>query len=225
MSPLLPRVPYTLIGIAINPGPTTLSQLICVSFARGTRIARANGAQCAIETLHPGDLILTRDHGAQPIRWIGRAAVRAVGPLAPVVISAGTFGNAGDLVVGPHHRMFLYQRAPRADLTTAELLIEARHLVDDRHVFAREGGVVEYFSLVFDRHEIVFAEGICAESLLVNDAMLQRLPEDLSLEVRARFPGLAHHQHFGTEAGRDLLDRIAAAHPARLKGARQPPIA
>jgi hypothetical protein len=26
--------------------------------------------------------------------------------------------------------------------------------------------------------------------------------------VRARFPGLCHHQHFGTEAGRDLLDAV-----------------
>jgi hypothetical protein len=35
------------------------------------------------------------------------------------------------------------------------------------------------------------------------------LPPDLSREVRARFPGLSQTQHFGTEAGRELLDDAA----------------
>ena len=36
--------------------------------------------------------------------------VRAVGAFAPVVISAGTLGNGGDLILSQHHRVFLYQR-------------------------------------------------------------------------------------------------------------------
>jgi hypothetical protein len=35
------------------------------------------------------------------------------------------------------------------------------------------------------------------------------LPPDLAEKVRARFPGLSQSQHFGTEAGRDLLDEAA----------------
>lgn len=73
-------------------------------------------------------------------------------------------------------------------MTTSELLVQAQHLVDGETVFIREGGFVDYFSLVFDRHEIVYAEGIPAESLMVSEAVINRLPPELSAEVKARFP-------------------------------------
>ena len=211
LSPMAPKTDYTLIRVAADPGAVRLADLVCISFGRGTMIALADGHQVPIETLHPGDRVLTRDHGPQPVRWIGRATLRAVGSFAPVVITAGTLSNSGDLIVGQHHRMFLYQRNRTRLVRTAELLVQAKHLVDDEHVFLREGGFVDYFSLIFDRHEIVYAEGIPAESLMVNDATLSHLPEDLAAEVKARFPGLSQHQHFGTEAGRLALDEIGAA--------------
>jgi len=121
------------------------------------------------------------------------------------VIQAGLLGNSGDLIVSQHHRMFLYQRR-RGALPTAEILVQAKHLVDGERVFIREGAVVEYFSLVFDRHEIIYAEGVPAESLMVNEATVTRLPPEFADEIRARFPGLKQSQHFGTEAGREALD-------------------
>ena len=65
---------------------------------------------------------------------------------------------------------------------------------------------MDYFSLVFDHHEIIYAEGIPAESLMVNDATLNRLPEGLAEQMRAEFPGLSQNPHFGTEAGRQFLE-------------------
>lgn len=211
LSPMAPKTDYTLLRASGDPGAVRLADLVCISFARGTLIALADGRQVPIETLSPGDRVLTRDHGPQPVRWVGRATLRAVGSFAPVVITAGTLGNSGDLIVGQHHRMFLYQRHHTRVVQTAELLVQAKHLVDDERVFLREGGFVDYFSLIFDRHEIIYAEGIPAESLMVNDATLQRLPEDMAAEVKARFPGLSQHQHFGTEASRLALDGIGAA--------------
>ena len=152
--------------------------------------------------------MLTRDHGGQPIRWVGSTTLRAVGAFAPVVIAAGTLGNSGDLIVSQHHRMFLYQRERKPGLATSELLVQAKHLVDNKNIFIREGGFVDFFSLVFDRHEIIYAEGVPAESLMVNDATVNRLPSELSEDVKARFPGLSQNQHFGTEAGRQFLDAI-----------------
>ncbi|MDE3027098.1 MAG: Hint domain-containing protein [Paracoccaceae bacterium] len=211
LSPMAPKTDYTLIRADANPGSARLSDILCVSFTRGTRIALADGRQIAIEDLMPGDRVLTRDHGPQPLRWIGRATMRAVGAFAPVVIAAGTLGNSGDLIVSQHHRMFLYQRNRSHRVKTSELLVQAKHLVDGENVFLREGGFVDYLSLVFDRHEIIYAEGICAESLMVNEATLSRLPEDMAEEVKARFPGLSQNQHFGTEAGRMVLDEIGTA--------------
>ena len=210
LSPIGPQVDYTLLAVEPVPKDLMLADLLCLSFARGTMITRADGSQHPIETLRPGDPILTRDHGRQPIRWIGHARLRAVGAFAPVVIPAGTLGNGGDLVLSQHHRVFLYQRQKLPGLTTSELLVQARHFVDDDRVYLRTGGFVDYFSLVFDHHEIIYAEGIPSESLMVNDATVNRLPPDIAAEVKSRFPGLTQTPHFGTEAGRQFLDNIGA---------------
>ena len=208
LSPMARRLSYVLVDIDTNPQAARLTDLLNISFAQGTLITLPSGKAVEIETLSPGTMVLTRDHGPQPIRWVGRATLRAVGAFAPVVIPAGTMGNAGDLVVSQHHRMFLYQRKRLPGLTTSELLVQAKHLVNDETIFIREGGMVDYFSLIFDAHEIIYAEGIPAESLMVTEATLHRLPPELSAEVKAQFPGLSHLQHFGTEAGREALSAL-----------------
>lgn len=208
LSPIGVGIDYTLVKIEEAPREGRLADLLCISFARGTMITLEGGSQCAIEDLRPEMRVLTRDHGAQALRWVGKATVRAVGSFAPVVIASGTLGNAGDLVVSQHHRMFLYQRQRKSGVLQAELLVQAKHLVDDDSIFLREGGFVDYYSLVFDRHEIIYAEGIPAESLMVTEATVSRLPHDLAEEVKARFPGMAQAQHFGLEAGRQLLENL-----------------
>lgn len=220
LSPIGTQVDYTLLSVEPAPPNMVLSDLLCLSFARGTMITLANGNQCATETLKAGDRVLTRDHGKQRIRWIGHARLRAVGAFAPVVISAGTLGNAGDLIVSQHHRVFLYQRQRLVGLSTNELLVQARHLVDNERVYLREGGFVDYFSLVFDHHEIIYAEGIPSESLMVNDATVSRLPPEIAAEVRTQFPGLTQNPHFGTEAGRQFLEAIGPGSLFKGQGAK-----
>jgi hypothetical protein len=208
LSPIAPRVEYTLIEALEDPGDVRLSDLVCIAFTTGTLITLAGGAQRAIETLAPGDRVLTRDSGPQPVRLVAKATLRALGSFAPVVISAGTLGNESDLVVAPHHRVFLYRRGEKRLGDTAEILVQAKHLVDGEHVWRREGGYVDYYALVFDHHEIVYAEGVPVESLQVSEATLSLMPEELTAEIRARLPNLDHTPHFGTEAGRDMLDRV-----------------
>jgi len=208
LTPIAPRTEYTLLQAADAPDDLRLADLICLSFCRGTLITLGSGAQMPIESLTAGTRILTRDHGPQPVRWIGRATLRARGSFAPVVIAKGTLGNESDLIVGQHHRLFLYQRQRVAGMPTSELLVQARHLVDGDRVFLREGGFAEYFSLVFDRHEIIYAEGIPVESLMVNDATVSSLPGEIAQDLRKQFPGLSQNQHFGTEATRHQLDAL-----------------
>lgn len=206
LSPMVARVDYTLLAAQTDFSDIRIADIIHASFASGTMVTLPGGAQTAIEALQPGDQVLTRDHGPQPIRWIGKATLRAKGSFAPVVISAGTLGNLGDLVVSPHHRIFIYQRGQQRLGGTAELLVQARYLVDDNVVFRREGGFVDYYSLLFDQHEIIYAEGIPAESLMVNQTTVNLLPEELAEDIKTRFPGLSQLQHFGTEARREELD-------------------
>lgn len=210
LAPIPPRTDHTLVTVEEAPAALPLADLMSLSFARGTRVTLADGSQRPVEALRPGDPVLTRDHGRQPLRLLARATLRAVGAFAPVVIGRAVLGNADDLVVGPHHRLFLYLRRRDPGLPTAEVLVQARHLVDGEAVWVREGGFVDYFGLVFDRHEIIYAEGIPVESLLVNEATVPRLPSGLAEEVTGRLPGLTQNQHFGTEADARAVAAIAA---------------
>lgn len=215
LSPLSPRTDYTLLAVRAAEPALPLTELICVSFAAGTRITLPDGRQERIEALGPGQPVLTRDHGPQPVRWIGRATLRAKGAFAPVVVRPGVLGNDAELIVSPHHRLFIYQRGSDRVGGVAEILVQAKHLVDGDLIQRREGGFVDYFSLVFDRHEIVFAEGIAAESLMVNEATVAQLPPEIAEDLRHRFPGLNQSQHFGKEIGREAACGLPGANSPR----------
>lgn len=214
LSPLLHRHLYSLIAADAQPGPIRLADVVAGAFGRGTRIALADGRQVPVEDLAPGDSVITRDHGAQPLRWRGAVTLRAEGAFAPVVVGPGVMGNPHALVVSPHHRLFLYRREARALAGAADLLVQARHLVDGQSILRREGGFVEYFSLVFDAHEVIYAEGVPCESLMVCPSVVTRLPEDLAAPLRAAFPGLNQTAHAGAEIERskadDLLPRLVS---------------
>lgn len=201
LSPMGANIEYSLVKSEVPQADERLIDVLCVSFARGTMITLGDGSQRPIETLAIGDRVLTRDHGPQPLRWLGHVTLRAVGAYAPVIILEGVMGNAADLVVSQHHRMFLYQRHKTRSFPKSEILVQAKHLVNGEQIFLREGGFVEFYSLVFDAHEIIYAEGIPAESLMVTEATVSRLPPDLAAEVKRRFPGVSQIQHFGLEAG------------------------
>lgn len=144
-------------------GTVQLTQLGPACFTLGTRIA-VPGGQRPIEALAVGDLVLTLDHGAQPVRWIGRREVEAKGDDAPVRFAAGTIGNQRALCVSPQHRMLV--RSAMADLLFAapEVLVPARHLVGQAGITCAPRPSVTYMHLLFDRHEILWAEGSLSES-------------------------------------------------------------
>ncbi|NVO23863.1 Hint domain-containing protein [Donghicola sp. C2-DW-16] len=180
---LVPGDDYTLVGISKDDAAQKLAQVACVAFSRGTHITLASGKQAPIETLKVGDRVLTRDSGIQQIRWIGQTTVRAAGAFAPIVITAGTLNNEHDLIVSPEHRLFIYQRQDRLGTGRSEVLIKARHLVNGDTIHWREGGFVDYFQLLFDEHQIIYAEGIAAETLLLDLRTEAALPEDIIQSV------------------------------------------
>jgi len=205
LAALEPRTDYTLVGIEPERARHSFAQVACVSFTRGTRITLASGAQAPIETLKPGDRVLTRDAGPQEIRWIGQSTTRAVGDFAPIVITAGTLNNTGDLVVSPDHRLFIYQRQDALGAGRSELLVRARHLVNGESVYRQPGGFVEYFQLLFDTHQIIFAEGIAAESLLIDTRTESVLPDELRRSMGNLLPGHARAPHLDFEVQEGLL--------------------
>lgn len=176
---LEPRRDYRLVGIDRHAATARLAEVACVSFVRGTRIALAGGEQRPVEELRVGDRVLTRDEGPQPVRWIGHRTLRATGAFAPVLIRKGALHNANDLLLSPDHRILVYQRQDRLGAGRAEVMVKVRHLVNGTTVLLRDGGFVEYFQLLFDDHQIIFAEGIAAESLLVDPRTRAAVPATL----------------------------------------------
>lgn len=160
-----------------------------VCFARGTLIGTVEGDR-PVETLHPGDLIRTRDDGPQPLRWIGGRRVPGRGDLAPVVIGKAVLGNRRRLRVSPQHRLLI--DGPRAELLFGEreVLVAAKHLIDGRRIRSEPCDHVEYWHLLFDRHQIVLAEGIAAESFHPADQSINALDHAARDEVLRIFPEL-----------------------------------
>lgn len=168
---------------------TDINLLGVICFARGTLIETAEGPR-PIETLREGDLVVTLDHGARPVRWIGSCKVPGVGVNAPVRIRRGALGNVRDLWVSQNHRMLV--SGPRAELFFGqpEVLAAAKHLCDGDRIAICPCPEIEYFHFLFDEHEVVFAEACPAESLYPGAQTLGTLDEAARDEIVALFPEL-----------------------------------
>jgi hypothetical protein len=127
--------------------------------------------------------------------------------MAPILIRKGTLNNARDLLVSPEHRLMVYQRRDALGAGTPELLIPARHLVNGDSVVVQDGGFVDYFQLLFDRHHIVYAEGIAAESLFLDPVTEPALPPELLERIAGIAGSHQRRDSHGLDVPRPLLDR------------------
>lgn len=160
-------------------------------FTPGTMILTPEGER-PVEDLRPGDLVVTKDRGAQRVLWAGARTVCGWGQFAPVLIRAGALENRRDLLVSPQHRMIV--KGWRAELHAArpEMLVGAVHLVDGRQVLRAPCERVTYAHFMFEGHEIVFAEGAETESLDPGGELAQATEE-----IRTLFPGLLPERQAG----------------------------
>lgn len=129
-------------------------------FAAGTRICTALGPR-AVETIRVGDLVETLDDGYQPVRARRLDPARA----PAVVIPAGMFGDHGPLRVPPRHRLHRagWRGAPYDSIPG--VLVEVRHLVRAGVLTELAGGEgIDCHHLIFDRPQIICAEGLWSES-------------------------------------------------------------
>ncbi|MGC1495185.1 MAG: Hint domain-containing protein [Sulfitobacter sp.] len=220
LTALSSKTEYRLVGIDTKTARQKYAQVACVSFTRGTHITLATGAQRLIEDLNVGDRVLTRDDGVQDIRWIGQSTVRAVGEFAPICVRAGTLNNENDLIISPDHRLFIYQRTDEVGAGRSELLVKARHLVNGETVVVQDGGFVDYFQLLFDSHQIIYAEGIAAESMLIDMRTKPVLPDDLAMAMGEVIPGHSDLPHAGLDVHENLLNRPDAAELLRKSSGR-----
>jgi hypothetical protein len=180
-------------------------------FVQGTRIDTSRGP-VPVEDIAVGDLILTLDHGYQPVAWHGLRAVPSAGSMAAVRIPAGCFGDHGALAVSPQHR--LHFSGWRAQLYAGEdeVLVKAIHLVRAGCLAQDQSGApVTYHHLLFARHEIICAEGLWSESYYPGPATLAGHDPEVQAELLSLFPELATDPaSYGPSARPEVRAHVAA---------------
>lgn len=174
-------------GTNSDTGFVNASSIPC--FVAGTMIETPTG-DVPVESLQPGDLVMTRDDGAQPLRWIGARTVAAEGDFAPILIRAGSLGQHRDLKVSPQHRVLLRDAYAELLFGEGEVLVAAKDLINGNGIRRCSGGEVTYVHLLFDRHQVVYSEGLATESFLPGPQTCALFERPVLQEIYALFPEL-----------------------------------
>ncbi|MBO9433259.1 Hint domain-containing protein [Ruegeria sp. R13_0] len=168
-----------------------------VCFCAGTMIETPNGPT-SVEALSAGDIVLTKGNGPQCLRWVGSkkldlAALEAAAEkLRPVRISAGALGQglpAKDLLVSRQHRMLVSSKVSERMFGSPDVLVSAIKLAALPGIYVDEEITeVAYFHLLFDQHEVIFADGAPSESLFTGPEAIKAISEEAREEIFALFP-------------------------------------
>lgn len=166
-------------------------------FLPGTTIATPRGP-CPVEDMRPGDMVLTRDNGIQPVQWTGgrdlsQGELRTAPDLRPIRIRAGALGPgmpARDLMVSPSHRVLVTPHILPNAGATGEELHEARDLVGLPGIAQVDTDGLRYIHFMLDRHEVVLSDGAWTESFRPEYLSLCGLEEASRQEILHLFPEL-----------------------------------
>jgi hypothetical protein len=181
----------------------------------GTRVATPSGER-AVETLRAGDLVLTAEGRAAPVRWLGRQTIstRFADPLRvlPVRIAAGALGEnlpRRDLLLSPDHALLV-----------DGALVQAGALVNGTTVRREAASAVPevftYWHVELADHALVLAEGVPAESFIDNVSRLafdnwdqhEAAPEPAPMAELA-MPRAKSHRQVPMATRRRLAERAA----------------
>lgn len=186
-----------------NPGRDANPLSRISGFGPNTHIMTPEG-ELPVEWLATGDRILTRDHGAQPILWMGRARfgrdeLARAPETTPISIAQGALGHGF-----PSHPTWLAQRSRvllsgaevELNAGTDEALSEVSYLRAPGHIEdTPDCEAVCYTYLLLAVHELACANGLWAETLHL-DPVARHVLEDRIPPVLLADPDIAEgHRH------------------------------
>ncbi|MCI5087325.1 MAG: Hint domain-containing protein, partial [Rhodovulum sp.] len=170
-------------------------------FTPGTTIATPRG-EVLVETLREGDKVITRDNGIQEIRWVGERALDGrelskASHLRPIMIKAGSLGQGlpeRDMLVSPNHRVLVSNDRTALYFEEREVLVAAKHLVNNSSIQALDTTGTTYIHFMFDQHEVVLSNGSWTESFQPGDYTLKGMGNAQRNEIFELFPELQSDQ-------------------------------
>ncbi|WP_299649720.1 Hint domain-containing protein [uncultured Tateyamaria sp.] len=157
-------------------------------FASGTLIDTVAGPK-RIDDIVTGDHVPTCDGRTEPVLWVASSTVPGLGRGAPVILEPGLLGAEAPLTVSLQHRVLVSDPRCEAHFGASQVLIPAGHLIDGHQVRRENRKLVTYFHLLFERHEVIRAHGLCSESLLLGDDMRGVMSEAAYVRFEDAFGG------------------------------------
>ncbi|MEO9820864.1 MAG: Hint domain-containing protein [Paracoccaceae bacterium] len=166
-------------------------------FVKGTEVL-TNVGSIAVEHLKIGDLMQT-NNGLQPVRWIARTKIQKSkienNPrLRPVCISKGALGDnlpLRDLYVSRQHKMRVSSKVVQRMFDVSWVFVTAIQLTALPGIFVeKKARTIEYFHILLDDHEIIFAEGAPTESFYAGPLAMTALSPEAKQELETVFPDL-----------------------------------
>lgn len=188
------------VGIVAFPSGVISGTTYVPCFTAGTMIDTPDG-QRAVEDLETGDVVTLYDdpRGSTPLlrvykRTLSAKELEAAPSLRPIRIVAGALGQGlpkQDLLVSRQHRMLVSSEVAKRITGTRDVLIPANKLTLLPGIFVDSSvHSVTYIHLLFDRHEVIMAEGAPTESLYMGRQSLNALPLAARREIKALFPDI-----------------------------------
>jgi hypothetical protein len=207
---------YSIEDAAGNTDSALVEVVQIPCFASGTTIETAEGPML-IENITAGMYVNTRDDGPQMVRWIGNSTVSTEGNQRPIRVKKGSFGATSDLIVSPQHRIMLEGCWAELLFGEPEVLVKAKDLINNFTVINDyELEQVTYHHMLFDRHQVITANGVACESYLPGDQTMAGFNHDTQKEILNLFPALREDLgNYGGAArplikGREALPLLAA---------------
>lgn len=161
-------------------------------------LVQTNKGDVLVEDLGPGDLVAAYGGQMVPVlrtfeRHVSGSMLRIFPKLRPVRITAGALGEGlpkRDLLVSRQHRMLVCSKIAKR-MCASDVLIPAIKLTKLPGIFVDEAVTdVAYYHILFQRHEVIYAEGAPTESLYTGAEAMKSLQPEARAEILTLFPEL-----------------------------------
>ena len=199
---ILPGETYTVTRISSLVQTNYQDFITC--FTADTLIDTADGKR-RIQDIELGDKVHSLDHGFQKVKWIGGRSVSCQAEHAPIRIRKGALGNTRDLYVSPLHRMLITDQRAAVLFGEKELLVTAKALVNDYTIVRSPVETVHYYHMLFDKHEVIYAEDCPSESFYLSDLSLSSQDREQRDELMSLFPELCEFDNSSLPTARMAL--------------------
>ncbi|MCP5087509.1 MAG: hypothetical protein GY952_11980 [Rhodobacteraceae bacterium] len=169
-----------------RPIPTQADGL---GFAENTLIMTSRG-EVPVQSVSARDKILTRDHGLQLVRWVGKTTRHIQPGNEPIVFAKATINNSQDLTLCPNQRVVLRGVDALMVAGDPEALVHAHRFVDGHRVRLSELETISYYRILTNQHDLIYANAAAVESYLPtpkNFAMLTQRDQQVLGQI---FPSL-----------------------------------